>query len=128
MCVTARRAVRTPPTHQALRELDTIARQRPTNTVRCSLPIARAQYWAKVRQHFLVRTNKKALQKQGANTLARIINSIFSKLITVIRMNGGDVVKFAGAWRRSAAVPSARVLLHSLRACRRCVAGGVARR
>jgi class 3 adenylate cyclase len=41
-------------------------------------------------------TSKGLLQRTGANTLASIINEIFSRLISVIRKYGGDVIAFAG--------------------------------
>jgi hypothetical protein len=52
-----------------------------------------------------------ALQRSGADHMARIINTIFSLLISIIRKHGGDVIKFAGdalmaIWRP--AVPSAQ--------------------
>jgi hypothetical protein len=45
-------------------------------------------------------------QRTGANRLVAIINSIFSRLINVVRAHGGDVLKFAGdallsVWRAS---------------------------
>ncbi len=42
------------------------------------------------------RTNKATMQREGANNLVDIINTIFSRILTVIRFYGGDVIKFAG--------------------------------
>jgi len=41
-------------------------------------------------------TSATMMQQTGANTLATIINKIFSRLITIIRKYGGDVIAFAG--------------------------------
>lgn len=39
---------------------------------------------------------RRHLQRQGADTLVTIINSVFSRLIDVIISHGGDILKFAG--------------------------------
>ncbi len=53
---------------------------------------------AYAREPFLQRTQSSVnqMQREGADTIANIINAIFGKLIAVVRLFGGDVVKFAG--------------------------------
>lgn len=66
-----------------------------------------------LRSHSEIATN----QRSGADTTARIINSIFSKLIDVIREFDGDVVKFAGDAIISVWRPDSDQLSHRARSC-----------